>query len=109
MSIGAITRVAKTTPSDGAPFFDLISFAGDDAYATGGTAAFEDAVQAKCGDQRKVLGVIGQGCGGYKVTYDRANDKLQVWQSDGTDAPDVEVDNAADLSAVTFNLIVISY
>jgi hypothetical protein len=109
MAIGVITLAeqAKTQPV----FVDRLSFAGDGAYPTGGTAAFQAKLRAKTGDQRQILAVIPQDCGGYHVVYDHAADKLKVYHGNndgGADGPAVEVPNATDLSAVTFNLAILS-
>ena len=107
MAIGTITVTYRSTE---APFLDLISFAGDGAYASGGTAAFEDSVQAALsgGSARKILAVVGQDCGGYVPVYDYANDKLKVYeQTDTATTPLIET-ATADLSGTTFKMLVIS-
>lgn len=109
MSLGTMTKSAGTGQSPGAPtYHDLIAFAGDDAYATGGTAGFQDLVQALTNDGREVLAVVGQDCGGYVVAYDKANDKLKVYEAAADGNPLDEAANAADLSLTTFNVLVLS-
>lgn len=111
MAIGTITK-DEAAAGVGPVFFDRISFAADGSYPTGGTAAFQAAVQAKTGVGRAIVAIIPQDCGGYVPVYDQANDKLKVYYGDYDPAaagPMVEVPNATNLSAVTFNLVVISY
>jgi len=111
MAIGAITVVEKSAARG--PFnADLISFAADGAYPTGGTAAFQAAVRAALGKGAvEILAVIPQDCGGYHPCYDKANDKLKAYYSDldaVADGPDIQVPNATNLAAVTFVVLVIS-
>jgi hypothetical protein len=89
-------------------FHDVLTFTGDTSYPTGGTLGFGAAIKAFYGDGRQVLAVVGQDCGGYFVTYEPATDALKVWKCAGSAAPAVEVTNATNLSAVTFNVLVIS-
>ena len=105
MSIGAITKPASVGAVPKSPTFtDLISFAGDDAYPTGGTVDFQDTFRAAVGDNREVMGVIAQDCGANDVVYDKANDTLVV----RVRATGAEVANATDLSGTTFNVLVLS-
>ncbi len=106
MALGTITLVKDAGGMPSAPSFaDALSFAGDGAYPTGGTAGFAALVQAKSGDTRQPYAVIPVGLnGGYNAIYDLANDKLLVEvKSSG-----VEVANAVDLSATTFKVVVLS-
>lgn len=107
MAIGLITK-AEGGAAVGPLFVDRISFAADGAYPTGGTAAMLAAIQAKIGAGRDILAVIPQDCGGYMVTYDHTADKLKVYWCAGAGAVPVEVTNTTNLSAVTFNLTIIS-
>lgn len=103
MALGTMTWNEHGGEAPSKPrFIDRLSFAGDSAYPTGGTAAFEDSYQAKIGQRRKVLSVKSEDCGAYGVVYDRANDKLKVIVL----ATGVEVANATDLSATTFVVVV---
>lgn len=81
-----------------------ISFTGDSTYATGGTAAFQAKVQTLFEDHREIIGVIDTSIGTHEARYDKTADKLKVYVR----TTGVEAANAADLSAVTFNLIVLS-
>jgi hypothetical protein len=108
MTIGAITVGAKSGHTNRPVFVDSIGFLGDDAYPTGGTALLA-AVQAKTLDQRDIVGVVAGDCGGYVPVYDQASGKLKVYTSNGAaPAALAEVPNATDLSATTFNLVVLS-
>lgn len=110
MALGTIT-VPASLDNPGGPTpvqVDNISFLGDDGYATGGTAAFQASFRAVTKNNREVLAVIGQDCGGYVPVYDKANDKLKVYEEGADGGPADEVANAADLSSVTFNVTVLS-
>jgi hypothetical protein len=105
MAISAFTLA--DSPSGGSTsnvFHDRVTFAGDDAYPTGGTAAFAALIKAQTGDNRTPIIIIAGLCGAFLPQYDVANDKLVVRQlSDGA-----EVANTTDLSGTTFNLVVVS-
>jgi hypothetical protein len=88
-------------------FVDSITFPGDSAYATGGTAAFSEYFRSK-GEPygaRRVINVEGWAIISavlHVLKYDRVNDKLLVFKADdGT-----QVANATDLDASTFNATV---
>ena len=111
----AIANAAKVTGGslDGAggndPLFaNMVSFNGDAAYPTGGTAAFKASMQAVIGSGRAPIACVGQDCGGYVPCYDIANDKLKVYEAAADGNPLDEVTDSTDLSAVVFNLLVVS-
>lgn len=112
MAIGTGTVAVRTGHDNRGAFIDLVSFAGDSSYPTGGTAGFEASMRAAIGRGNiDVVGVIGQDCGGYVPVYDRANDKLKVYfvNNDGaSDGPMIEVAGSTDLSGVTFRVLVVS-
>lgn len=111
MALGTITAQEQAA-AVGPLFADRISFAADGAYPTGGSAGFLALAQAKIGAAKNIIAVLAQDCGGYMPAYDFTNDKLKVYYGDNnnaSDAPAVEVPNATDLSAVTFNLVILSY
>lgn len=111
MAIGAITTTEQT-PTNGPQRMDAISFAGDGAYPTGGTAAFQTSVRSALGvGNVDIVAVIPIDCGGYVPAWDNATGKLKVYYGDYDPAaagPLVEVPNATDLSAVTFKVLVVS-
>jgi len=110
MAIGAMTLGTGAGGSPSAPvFFDPVSFAGDGAYGAGGTADFEGSFQAEIGCARTIVAIIPGDCGGYVPVYDRANDKLLVYEGayTGADGPLIET-VTANLSGTTFNLVVVS-
>jgi hypothetical protein len=112
MAIGTLSLGSIAAPGAEPPvFLDLVSFAGDGAYPTGGTAAFQTTFRTKVKSAREILAVIPQDCGGYVPCYDKTNDKLKVYFANndgGADGPLIEVTSAADLSAITFNVLVVS-
>jgi hypothetical protein len=109
MALGTFTSNVKAGQRPSAPVFaDLVSFAGDGSYPTGGTAGFEALVRTLLKDSRDVIAVVMQDCGGYVPVYDRAADKLKVYE-EGADAGAAdEVTATTNLSGVTFNVLIIS-
>lgn len=109
MAIGTITAVVDVGQKGGPIIADLISFLGDGAYAAGGTPGFEALVRAALGrGDVDVIAVVGQDCGGYVPVYDRANDKLKVYeQTDTATTPLIET-ATANLSGTTFSVLVLS-
>lgn len=104
MALGAATVAHRVNPGDQKVYFDVISFAGDGAYPTGGTAAFEAFVIAAVGSgARDVVAIVPLDCGVYRPVYDYAANKLKV-QTEAF----AEVANTTNLSATTFRLLVIS-
>lgn len=103
MALGAATRSAGESGVGERLFMDVVSFAGDDNYPTGGTAGFDAYIQALLGDSRNVIGVVMIGdCGDNMPIY--VGGKLMV----KVISTGVEVANAVDLSAATFTVLVIS-
>lgn len=79
----------------------VISFDGDDAYPTGGSAAFQTAVRALLDRNIVILGIMDYSDNGsYLCRYDRSSDKLKVYAM-GSGS---EVANATDLSGTNFKL-----
>jgi hypothetical protein len=106
MAIGAITVDASPVINSGQTrFTDFITFAGDGAYPTGGSA-IAAAIKAKIGANRDILDVREAGlCGGFVVRWDYANQKLIVLSSNGAaPAALAEFTNAGNLSGTTFKL-----
>lgn len=105
MALGTITSLEDAGLDASSPIAAFrVTVVGDDAYTTGGTVDFSDAIGAVVGHTVTLLDAHGLGLTAGAVThlaqYDAANDTLLVFQlSDGTQAT-----AAADLSGVTFSL-----
>jgi len=111
MALANVALVTGENSSAGAgPMFaDLLSFDGDAAYPTGGTAGFQASFRTAIGGKtREVVSVIGQDCGGFVPVYDKTNDKLKVFKQSGADGALAEVANNADLHASAFHVLVLS-
>lgn len=108
MPIGPITTGDQAGAKQAPVFADVISFLGDDAYPAGGSLAFQTALRTAVGDQREILAVVGQDCGGYVVAYLPGTDALKVYeQTNVATSPLIET-VTADLSGTTFNVLVLS-
>lgn len=107
MSIGTVT-VVKKAASVGPVNFDVVQFAGDANYPTGGSVCGPAIAAALGKGNIDAFAVIGQDCGGYSVAWDEANSKLKVFRTAAINAPDEEVPNTTNLSAVVFHVLVIS-
>lgn len=96
---------AQSHPS----FMDRVSFAGEASYPTGGME-FTLGFAEKLKSGRTILGIVAGDCGGFvPVFVPGSPGKVKVYESDiDQDQPLKEVTNATDLSAVTFNLVVLS-
>lgn len=104
MSLGAATAGAKSGEKPGTPtFFDVLQFAGDDSYPTGGTTDFEAYARSALGRDVDVIAVLAQDCGAFTPVYDPANDTLKVLTAAGA-----EVTNGTNLSGTTMNVLVVS-
>lgn len=109
------TLVVTPKISTGPLHVDHLSFVGDGEYPAGGTVDFEGvfrtALAAAGLDSpgREVLGIIQVDASGYVLRYDKANDKLMVFESDngGADGP-LQESTTADLNGITFKVIVLS-
>jgi hypothetical protein len=110
MALGTIVVDNKTETPSGPVRFDQIHFPGDGAYGAGGTVGFQALVRTKLGvGNVEILTIIPGDCGGYVPVYDKANDKLKVFEGnyDAADGP-LQETATANLSGVTFNVTVIS-
>lgn len=102
MALGTIT-ILEVSAGDGPLRADLVQFAGDGAYPTGGTANFQALLRTALGKGHvEIIGVITQNSGGKQLAYDKANDKLIVYSGAS------EVANASDQSGTTFRAVVLS-
>lgn len=105
MALGTATVGAEAGKAPGAPTFIVaLSFAGDNAYPTGGTLAFQAYVRAALGGRAvTVLGVIAGDCGIYRPMFIPSTGALMVrTMVDGT-----QVANTTNISTTTFNLLVV--
>lgn len=111
MALGTFTIGDKAGYQPSAPLFvDVVSFAGDASYPTGGSA-FDAKWTAAKHQTRDVLAVLAVDCSGYIPAYDTSTGKLKVYWGDNNNASDgplVEVTNATDLSGITFKVLVVS-
>lgn len=110
MALGTITKPTgkKSGANAGKVVHLTVSFAGDSAYPTGGTAGFTALVNAVSPKEAfTVIGVLNADAGGYMPVYDDVNDKLKVYRVGAINSPMAEVPNATDLSAVTFRLVLV--
>ena len=107
MSFGTVTKVTEGGGNHAAVFLVNLTIVGDDAYPTGGTAAFQDAVRAATGNEIEVMAVVGNDCGGYIPNYDKTNDKLVVYEAGADAAALDEVTDTTDLSSTTFQLLIL--
>jgi hypothetical protein len=108
MALGTISRVGSYSGGEPASptFHDVLSFLGDGAYPTGGTAAIAAAIAAVSGMAPKTIVAIKHlwsSTPKYILEWDRANDKLRVLDTN-TGAENV----TANLSGVTFEIEVVS-
>lgn len=112
MAIGTLTLSSQPLMGSASNLLvDRITLVGDGAYPTGGMTGIEAALQAKTKDSRAIIDVRSSGLnGGYPVIWDAANKKLLVMNSGGGAAKDIptEIDNATNLSGVTFALTILS-
>lgn len=110
MALGAMTAGVGVGQDGGPVIAHQISFAGDGAYPGGGTPGFQALVRAALDKGNlEVLAVFPHGaCGGYVPRYDKANDKLMVYEGnyDAADGP-LQESSTANLSGVTFHLTVL--
>lgn len=111
MALGTFTLVERSGYMSSAPLFlDAINVVGDTSYATGGSA-FSALYKAFKKHDRSIIAVLPLDCAGYIPAYNASNGKLKFYTGDndnGADGPGVEVAAAANLSAITFKLLVIS-
>jgi hypothetical protein len=110
-ALGTIT-FDDETDGQGPLFVTRVHFSGVASYAVGGSTGLQAALRAHFGDQRTIIGIIPQDCGGYLPYYTPATDKLGAYWYDptaGAAAALPEVATTTDLHTVTFNLVVLSY
>lgn len=113
MALGTptVTRKVKQGPIRA----DLLTFAGDGAYPGGGSADFTDYYKEALAEAeasspgREILAVTQVDGSGYVLRYNKATDKLMVFEanSDAADGP-LQESTTANLSGQTFAVIVLS-
>jgi hypothetical protein len=109
MALTTVTVAKKIKGRQGPVLIARVSFAGDAAYTTGGSD-FKAKVLAALGltnSNYDIVGATALDCGGYMPAYVPSNGKLKVYFGDynpAAEGPFVEVANAANLGAVTFNM-----
>lgn len=111
MALGTVTSVLAAGVMPSAPVFhDVISFALDSSYPTGGETGLQAKVKVALGRDVTILALIPQDCGGYFVCWDPTNSKVKVYysNSDAADGPLIEVPDTTDLSTVTVKALLIS-
>lgn len=111
MALGTPTtsREIKTAPI----FKTQLTFAGDGTYPAGGTPNFTTflktalAAAGAPAPGAEVLEVVQVDASGYVLRYDKANDKLMVFEanSDAADGP-LQQSSTANLSGQTFSVMV---
>lgn len=110
MALGTMTAGVGVGQDGGPVIAHQISMAGDGAYPGGGTPGFQALVRAALDKGAlEILAVMPHGaCGGYVPVYDKANDKLMMFEanSDAADGP-LQESTTANMSAVTLHLTVL--
>ena len=112
MALGTMT-IVEVTKEAGSLKVIVASFAGDDAYPTGGTATAETALNTaiktaaaaatdanvRGNENVEIVGIMDSDCGQYVPIWDAANNKLKM--RDGGHATWDEVADTTDLSGTT--------
>jgi uncharacterized protein YqjF (DUF2071 family) len=106
MALGNLTRVKQSGQKEGPIFHDLVTLAGDAAYASGGSAGFLAKYRALSGRKgAEILAVVDQSQPDTlsALEYDHTNDKLFARvRTTGVESA------VSDQSAVTYRLLVIA-
>lgn len=104
MSLGTLTVLEGGESPNGPLWIERCTLVGDNAYATGGSVGLLAALRTfKKSNNLNIIAVLGQDNAGKQIGYDHATDKFKVYAAGGA-----ETANATDLSASTFNIVVIS-
>lgn len=98
MAIGIITIENRVMSTGGPIVLEIVSFAGDAAYPTGGMVGLEAALEAAANAGRKVLWVDGWSSANHKVQWVPSTGALKAHVA----ADLTEVPNATNLSAASF-------
>lgn len=100
------------TDGQGPLFVTRVHFAGVASYQVAGSTGLLTQLRAHYGDQRTIIGIIPQDCGGFVPYYTVGTDKLGAYWYDPTAVSAAalpEVATTTDLHLTTFTLIVLSY
>lgn len=110
MALGAMTRVAAKSGDSTRPiYYDRVAFTGEASYVTGGTTGFDALIKALLGDDREVVAIVPEDCGGYAPVYLPDNGgTFKVFREAGAAGPMEEAPATTALDGVTFNLLVLS-
>ncbi|NUP12892.1 MAG: hypothetical protein HOW73_43185 [Polyangiaceae bacterium] len=112
MAVGAVTISEKRGGKTLAPqFMENISFAGEASYPTGGMLGLDASLESAAGESRRILGIVPGDCGGYVPVWVPSTGAVKVYYADNNNAADgplIEVPATTNLSAVTFQLLVLS-
>lgn len=112
MALGAATVLVRAEAGgSGTLRADVLTFAGDGAYATatGGTAAFQAYVRTAVGrGNLTIVAVIPGDCGGYVPQYNVVTDALAVYEA-GADAAALDEVADGNQAAIALQVTVLSY
>lgn len=104
MALGTMTKEKEHLSNPGPMGMARVSFAGDGAYQTNGTAGFQALVRTLLKKPGlEVIDVISGDCGDHIVHYDKTNDKLKM----RVISTGAEVGNGVDKSGTTINCTVL--
>lgn len=106
MALASLTRVTQVGGKEGPIFHDLVTLAGDAAYAAGGSTGFLAKYRALSGRKgAEILAVFDQSQPNTlsELSYDHTNDKLFARvRTTGVESA------VSDQSAVTYRLLVLA-
>jgi hypothetical protein len=109
MALGTVVpNTAKSTKGAEPVYHDYLVIPGDATYTAGGTTGFDAVVAAALGDDREVIGVMGQDCEGYILGYLPAGGGTLSMYEAGADAAALDEVANGNYSAVSLNMLVIS-
>lgn len=105
----ALSKVAKMFGEEAtsAQFkADVVTFAGDSSYPTGGTSGVAAALGVH---PEQLIALIPLSHSGYVWDYDSGVDKLKLYQQSAATGGLTEVPNTTNLSATTFRALMLYY
>jgi len=104
MAITNVAAVGTQGPqcSNKPVFIDRVDLDLDASYPTGGYTTISTTIKAVIGANKTIIAIQqASPCGGYKLFWDRTNDKLMAYQGAAGLGADSEVSNATNLSTIT--------